>query len=94
MQEHTSTPWRLASHNPGTYSILAEEGPITVCPAIPTGYADGTFIVRACNAHADLVKALTAASHALKSYQYGNSAIDLAKVTAEMCDAVISKAGA
>ncbi|MES0168198.1 hypothetical protein NKJ87_19785 [Mesorhizobium sp. M0027] len=41
---------------------------------------------------ADLVKALSAASRALRSYQYGNSATDLAQSTADFCDAAIQSA--
>ncbi|EHK56855.1 hypothetical protein [Allomesorhizobium alhagi] len=38
----------------------------------------------------EMKKALTAASHALRSYQYGNSAPDLAQSTADLCDAALS----
>lgn len=40
----------------------------------------------------ELVKALTAASHALKSYACGNASPDLAKSIAEMADAALAKA--
>ncbi len=42
---------------------------------------------------ADLRKLLTAASHALKSYAYGNAAPDLAIGIAEKIDAAIGKTG-
>lgn len=41
---------------------------------------------------AALIKALGAASNALRSYQYGNSATDLAQSTADFCDAAIQSA--
>lgn len=37
-----------------------------------------------------LRKALTAASHALRSYQYGNGATDLAQDVADKCDAALT----
>lgn len=40
-----------------------------------------------------LVKALKAASHALRSYQYGNSATDLARSTADLCDEALKSVG-
>lgn len=41
-----------------------------------------------------LLDACKAASHALKSYQYGNASPDLAKEMAEYCDAAIAVAEA
>ncbi|NGO50479.1 hypothetical protein [Allomesorhizobium camelthorni] len=52
--------------------------------------ADADFIVKAVNAFKEMKKALTAASHARRSYQYGNSAPDLAQSTADLCDAALS----
>ncbi|RUU29715.1 hypothetical protein [Mesorhizobium sp. M6A.T.Ce.TU.016.01.1.1] len=40
-----------------------------------------------------LVAALKAASHALRSYQYGNSATDLAQSTADFCDEALKSVG-
>jgi hypothetical protein len=40
----------------------------------------------------DLLKVLQAASHALRSYQYGNASTELAQSTADACDAAIAKA--
>lgn len=37
------------------------------------------------------VRALTAAGHALRSYQYGNSAPDLADAVAADCDAALKR---
>lgn len=41
-------------------------------------------------ASAAMREALTAASHALRSYQYGNSATDLAQEIADSCDAALA----
>lgn len=51
-------------------------------------------LIRYVNAHADVVKALTAAAHALRSYEHGNSATDLAHDIAAYCDAASQKMGA
>lgn len=40
----------------------------------------------------DLLKLLEAASHALRSYQYGNVATELAAEISDACDAAIEKA--
>lgn len=40
----------------------------------------------------DLLKACEASSFALKSYQYGNQAVDLAKEVSKFCDTAIAKA--
>jgi hypothetical protein len=47
--------------------------------------------VAACPAHpmAGLVKAVTAAAHALKSYAHGNASPELAQEIAEACDAAL-----
>lgn len=59
---------------------------------VPLRFAD--YIEDAINMHDELVKALTGASHALRSYQYGNLATGLAKSIADDCDAVLAKAKA
>jgi hypothetical protein len=41
----------------------------------------------------EILTLLTAASHALRSYQYGNSATDLAKEIADKCDDLIRRVG-
>ncbi len=46
--------------------------------------------LRAINA--DLIAALAAATHALRSYQYGNSATDLAEEVADNAETAIAKA--
>lgn len=49
------------------------------------------FIIKACNAHDELVKALHVASDALRSYQYGNSSEILAKEAADIADSALTK---
>ena len=44
--------------------------------------------------HAELVAALKGASHALRSYQYGNASTKLSESIADHIDAVLRKAGA
>jgi hypothetical protein len=45
-----------------------------------------TRLVNIVNNHAAVVEALTAAVHALRSYEYGNSAPDLARSIADHCE--------
>jgi len=40
----------------------------------------------------EILKALEAASHALRSYQFGNAATELAKECADHCDEILRKA--
>lgn len=64
---------------------------------IPNGYDGGTATER-WNRRATppedskLREALEAASHALRSYQYGNASTELAKAIADKCDAALSRA--
>ncbi len=43
-------------------------------------------LIRSVNAQRDVIQALQAAAHALRSYQFGNSAPDLARDVAADCD--------
>jgi len=51
-------------------------------------------LIRFVNSHQQVLKALTAAALALRSYQYGNSAPDLAEEIAVYCETVSRQAGA
>ena len=51
-------------------------------------------LIRYVNAYDQVVKTLTAAAHALRSYEYGNSAPDLAHDIAADCDAASKQMGA
>ena len=42
--------------------------------------------------HEELTKSLQAASHALRSFQYGNCAEEFAKESADCCDAALANA--
>lgn len=50
-------------------------------------------LIRYVNARDDVIKALTAAAHALRSYEFGNSAPDLAHDIAAHCDQVKQQMG-
>lgn len=56
---------------------------------IVTALVDGVEELIATNAA--LVKLLKGASHALRSYQYGNVATDLAAEVADACDAALAR---
>jgi len=47
--------------------------------------------VQLVSTQADLVAAITSASHALRSYEFGNSSPDLAKSIADHCDVVLKR---
>lgn len=51
-------------------------------------------LIRYVNAHDDVVKALTAAAHALRSYEFGNASPDLARAIAAHCDMAKQQLGA
>jgi hypothetical protein len=61
-------------------------------PRIVVGQATSAANARLIAAAPELLEALYAASHALKSYAYGNSATLLAMETAEFVDDAIAKA--
>lgn len=69
-----------AAHDERRYS-----GAFSGAPAAPAPPADERI--------EDLVGVLLAAAHALRSYQYGNGAPDLAASTADACDAALARAG-
>ena len=50
-------------------------------------------LIRYVNAYQDVVTALTAAANALRSYEFGNSAPDLAHDIAAHCEAVFKQVG-
>lgn len=50
-------------------------------------------LVRYVNAHDQVVRTLSAAMHALRSYEYGNSAPDLARGIADDLQALIAQTG-
>lgn len=51
-------------------------------------------LIRYVNAHDDVIKALTAAAHALRSYEFGNASPDLARDIAAHCDKAKQQLGA
>lgn len=65
----------------------AETTPVSMADALKAH-------IRECPKHpmSGLLKATTAASSALRSYQYGNASTELAKEIADACDAAIAEA--
>ncbi|MBV9180214.1 MAG: hypothetical protein JO356_02795 [Acidobacteria bacterium] len=55
--------------------------------------ADFDWLCRKAKEHADMAKVLHAAWHALKSYEYGNAATELAKECAAEIEKVLKEAG-
>jgi len=63
MSEPTPRPWDLGDEielRPNGIRIYAWQGPIRVSPADAAGISDAYLIVRAVNAHDELVEALMA----------------------------------
>lgn len=58
--------------------------------AFLSGLIAGT-LMRECSGVAELKIALGASAHALRSYQYGNAATDLAKSTADHIEGLLAK---
>lgn len=50
-------------------------------------------LVAIVNGHAAMLNALRAATHALRSYEFGNGAPDLARSTADHCQSILSQGG-
>lgn len=58
--KHTPTPYGKATVTDGTIYIEANDRPIaSICRKNDEARATGNFIVRACNAHEELVDTLT-----------------------------------
>lgn len=97
------TPW-IVEAGKETYewrciAMVSSDDPINsedrdpVKPILePEAAANAAFIVRACNSHDELVKVAIAALHALRSYQYGNAAPDLAQGIASELQGAIDRA--
>ena len=88
----TPGPWEyLQDAFRPVYRVRNLGTPRLVVCQVTTG-ADASLIVRAVNAHDDMLAALIAASHALKSYVNHNGSPVLAAEVAAVADAVIAKA--
>ena len=99
-QVRTPGPWKEGyDDGEGRGSVITKDG--LLIADVTFGHAgDGPFIVEACNAHdqlvadkAALVKALTSAIHALRSYECGNVATDLAREIADECQRALAATG-
>jgi len=66
---HTATPWKNHGPNDKGRCLIADTGDSGICEVFigvnERGEANAAFIVRACNAHDDLVKALQRAERVL-----------------------------
>lgn len=50
-------------------------------------------LIRLVNNREQILKTLTAAAHALRSYEYGNASPDLARSIAEHCEQLFTQTG-
>lgn len=96
---HTPGPWIVSvqHHTITVYFEGIEDGPGFKLVAIASEH--GSLQREEAKANARLIaaapcmkEALKAASHALRSYQYGNASTELAKAIADKCDAALSRA--
>ncbi len=88
----TPGPWEyLQDAFRPVYRVRNLGTPRLVVCQVTTG-ADASLIVRAVNAHDDMLAALIAASHALKSYVNHNGSPVLAAEVAAVADAAVAKA--
>lgn len=65
----------------------------TVTIACPGALDLADRLIRYVNAHDQVIRALTAAMHALRSYEFGNAAPDLARGLADDLASLIKKTG-
>lgn len=88
--------WRCLLRHQGRAVIhFAGGGPDDereICITAPGAPKIAEAIVEAVNSSDRLRKALQAASHALRSYQFGNAGTDLAKSVADHADAALAGA--
>lgn len=96
MSKPTSAPWKVSySGGPDLKSIrvhvtgVTADGVKDICFPLRVEAEDDARLIAAAP---ELLEALQAASHALKSYQYGNASTELAQTVAEAADAAIAKA--
>ena len=89
----TEGDWHVATDRrtrDGDYYIDCR--PLEPIAIVSNGESCGRANAQVMAASKDLLKLLKAASYALRSYQYGNAAPDLAEEIANEADAVIARA--
>lgn len=92
----TPGPWVHERLNSGSRELVVKatqeglNGNTVVATRIPGPEAPANAHLIA--AAPDMHKALVAAGHALRSYQFGNAATDLAREIADACEAAVAKA--
>lgn len=95
----TPGPWRIYDYG-DSYEVLVihRDSENRICfMATPGSSGDPVMIAanaRLIAAAPDMANALKGAMHALKSYQYGNAAPDLAEEIAEHIGAILAHIGA
>lgn len=77
-----------------TVETTPDQLPIAIVPKNRRPNSEAKANANLFAAAPQMLNALTAASNALRSYQYGNSATELAKEIADACDAALAKARA
>jgi hypothetical protein len=87
--KHTPGPW---THAPLSDEVIGPRGQGVCSPC--DGYDEEQWPVdaRLIAAAPDLLKVARAASHALRSYEYGNASIERAKSVADAIDLAVAKA--
>ena len=90
--EHTLGPWYVDECGMNLLCIRSGKWSGRVIAEIPPSLAVYEANARLIASAPELLEALKAAFHALKSYEYGNTATDLAEEAAKMVAGAIAKA--
>jgi hypothetical protein len=107
--KHTPTPWRICTNAQFSSEVETADGSLSIALAhakghdlLPDAYeapeddvsdANAAFIVRACNAHDDLVAALEAVDKHLKAYGTDTIGPETAKVWDQVRSALVKSDG-
>jgi len=95
--QHSPLPWGLAAEPDENTCLVAYdatgEAALLAGHGLPDTEALATIVyaMRAANAFPLLLETVRTATHALRSYQYGNSAPDFAREIADACEAVVAQ---
>lgn len=95
MTQHSKTPWRLTGEIDAIMVLSFDNKAVFYNEPhneMSPSQEDTEFIVTAVNSHEELLEACRAAFHALRSFQFGNSATELAEEIANVCEVAIKKA--
>lgn len=91
--QHTPTPWRMSSMRNGeTIQIVQAYAPVArIALVSPRKPENAAFIVRACNAHDELVAALRCIDAALNQNKTFPADVELARAECRAALAKVSK---